>query len=307
MTHRKLILPAIFAVLFALAYDASFAADFAGQYHALDEEGATELNLREDSPGRYRGTLSFDGFPGEVVAAVRGDELVGELSEGDGESYTFTAERRADGLLLLFDDGEYLRLQNGPLPAGSAQSAPPPQYETAPGWPQDPGEPQPGSGNVSVNGQRLTPDQVAQLTQFGVQVYEGDYWYDPVCGAWGIWGGPTQGFVTPGINLAPLPAHASNGKTGVYVNGRNLTQSEHNYLMALAGGAIYPGEYWLDAQGYAGYVGGPALINYIHAAQQGRGQSQWYGNGASGWTGADGSGGVWISNPSGGTGTTVTY
>jgi hypothetical protein len=75
----------------------------------------------------------------------------------------------------------------------------------------------------------------------------------------------------------------------------------------LARGPIYPGRYWLDANGYEGFEGGPALINYVHAARQGVGGDAWYGKGSSGWTGSDGSGGVWIANPYGGTGTTVTW
>ena len=165
----------------------------------------------------------------------------------------------------------------------------------------------PAQGNVSVNGQVLSVQQLQQLAQFGIQAQAGNYWYDPVCGAWGAWGGPTAGFVQAGIPSPPLPAHASNGTTGVFVNGRNIADVELLYLQNLAQGPIYPGLYWLDAMGYAGQVGGPALINYLQAAQAQGGGGAWYGKGSSGWSSADGSGGVWIANPYGGTGTTVTY
>ena len=158
-----------------------------------------------------------------------------------------------------------------------------------------------------VNGQALTQAQLQQLANYGIQVQAGSYWYDTVCGAWGAWGGPTAGFVSAGISVPPLPAHASNGNTGVFVNGRNLRTSELNYMMALAGAPIYPGRYWLDSRGNAGFEGGPALINCLDAARQGFGVDAWYGKDSSGWTGSDGSGGIWIAIPYGGTGTTVTW
>ena len=159
---------------------------------------------------------------------------------------------------------------------------------------------------ISINGQRLTSEQVSALAQYGIQAQSGRYWYDATSGAWGAWGGPTAGFVAAGIPSAPLPANASNGSTGVHINGRNITHSELAYLQNLAGSAIAPGQYWLDSNGNAGAAGGPALINFMQAAQSRQGSS-WVGKGATGYTGADGSGGVWIANPYGGTGTTVTH
>ncbi len=34
-------------------------------------------------------------------------------------------------------------------------------------------------------------------------------------------------------------------------------------------GPVAPGRYWLDAQGYAGYEGGPAMVNLRQLASQG--------------------------------------
>src|SRR6266540_1234336 len=49
------------------------------------------------------------------------------------------------------------------------------------------------------------------------------YWYDAMSGAWGYQGGPTAGFTLPGIRLGGmLRADASNGNTGVFINGREL-------------------------------------------------------------------------------------
>lgn len=265
------------------------AAEFSGRYHSVTEDGVTELELHESDPGRYEGTLTLEGYRVSIAAVVRGEELVGELRAGDEEIHSFKAHAAAGKLLLLFDDGEYISLSPGPPPAAAAE-----RY-------------QPPSPRISINGEVMSTRQIRQLAQYGIQAEAGDYWYDPVCGAWGIWGGPTAGFVQAQIPSPPLPANASNGTTGVFVNGRNITVSEHGYLQALARSSIPPGQYWLDAMGNAGLLGGPALINYLQAARAGVGADAWYGRGSSGWTGADGSGGVWVSNPYGGTGTTVTY
>ena len=294
---------------------------FGGTYHSISEDGTAELTLKEVSAGQFEGTLTFDGYAVPIVGATRNGELVGEFREGDGEVYAFTARKSQDSLVLKFDDGEYVSLAQGPLPAGAAQPAfddrqpwppePPSQTQTQqPGQPQQPQPDQPEGSQVSVNGQPLTPQQVQQLARYGIQVQAGHYWYDPVCGAWGAWGGPTAGFVQAGIPVAPLPHNASNGNTGVFVNGRNIAYNELLYLQALAQGQIAPGRYWLDATGNAGQVGGPALINFLQAARaasSGGGTDTWYGRGSAGWSSSDGSGGVWISNPYGGTGTTVTY
>jgi hypothetical protein len=418
-------------------------AGFAGDYFLFSEDdGLITLTLSQSPDGQFTGTLTMDGYPATIVARQQGENLVGQLHEGDGEMYQFRARLGANQLDMTFDDGEYLSLQVGKPDANSWAQSPQPnapplagfpdQFPTYPsqnsppqpqagqnypqqGFPQPPqqtspqpgypqqnypqqgypqqgypqqgdsqqsypqqgypqqgypqqtypqqgypqqgnpqqgspqqgypqqgypqqGNPQqdypqqgqpnptyPGSSNpgqysqgrpnsaiqgqatMSINGQPLSPQQVQQLAQFGIQAQPGQYWYDPSCGAWGVWGMPTAGFVTAGIPVAPLPPNASNGTSGVFINGRNLPASEATYLQQLAGSPITPGQYWLNAQGDAGPVGGPAQINFLQRAKQAGGNSEWVRPGAHGWQNQDGSGGVWIQNPYGGTGTTVTY
>jgi hypothetical protein len=292
------------ALILTVAFQALMADSFAGQYHAISDYGIALLQLEGDGQGRYQGSLTIDDYPAAIVAEARGDSLVGELHEGYGEIYRFTARLTDGGLELNFESGESLLLASGPITDAELSPAWDDDYEYGPGQnAESPSAP----GELTINGRAISQQQAQTLAAYGIQAQPGNYWYDPVCGAWGIWGGPTAGFVQAGIPVPPLPAHASNGQTGVYVNGRNIAYSELQYLQTLAQGPIYPGQYWLDANGYAGAVGGPALINFLQAAQSSGSVNSWYGNGSSGWSSSDGSGGVWIANPYGGTGTSVTY
>ena len=81
---------------------------------------------------------------------------------------------------------------------------------------------------VVVNRVRLPDQQVRDLeTRWSVQVRDGRYWYDAVSGAWGMDGGPTAGWILPGLTLGGgLPPDASNGATGVFINGRQLPDQD---------------------------------------------------------------------------------
>ena len=140
-----------------------------------------------------------------------------------------------------------------------------------------------GTRKVVINGLRIDDEKVAALEQaYRVGVVDGDYWYDKATGAWGARGGPTAGFVLPGLDLGgPLQAEASGGGTGVFVNGRELHPIDLAGLRQLVG-AVYPGRYWIDAYGNCGYEGGPVLVNLLQLAQR---------NGA-------GTGGPWSHHPS---------
>lgn len=128
-------------------------------------------------------------------------------------------------------------------------------------------EPVSQPASVTINGYSIDSSDLAWLeSSYGLYVESGDYWYDPVSGAWGYWGGPTAGFLNPYMELGYAPADASGGGTGVFLNGRELHPVDLAGLQQLLG-YIYPGAYWLDAQGYFGYEGGQALGNLIYVAQ----------------------------------------
>jgi hypothetical protein len=108
------------------------------------------------------------------------------------------------------------------------------------------------SRSVFVNGEPVSDEELARLELGGVRVQDGCYWYDRVCGAWGLEGCPTAGFIQPGFSLGgPLRADASNGQTGVFIVG-----------------GVMPGRWWVDAQGNFGLEGGPLVGNLWWLAQQ---------------------------------------
>jgi hypothetical protein len=142
------------------------------------------------------------------------------------------------------------------------------------------------TSQVIVNKVQLSDQEVAALEQrYGVRIQNGAYWYDRMSGAWGVEGGPTAGFIETGLYLGgPLRADASHGNTGIFINGRQLHLHDVIALQRL--GPVFPGRYWVDAQGNFGYEGGPALGNLVLLAQM---------------AGVGGSGGPWTVSTSAGT------
>ncbi|MEE8449544.1 MAG: hypothetical protein V3S39_07915 [Thermodesulfobacteriota bacterium] len=148
-----------------------------------------------------------------------------------------------------------------------------------------------GMRAIYINGTRLSDQKALALQQAYGQVPPGRYWYDPVSGLWGVEGRPAAGLIHPGLNLGgPLRANASKGNTGVFVNGRRLPLQEFLYLQQLLG-RLRPGRYWLDAQGYTGNEGGPALLNLrALARKRSRGGNWSYHSPYGGSVGGDGQG-----------------
>jgi hypothetical protein len=107
------------------------------------------------------------------------------------------------------------------------------------------------------------------------QLPDGDYWYDTVSGAAGRWGGPVAAILPAGLGIGGrLPANASGGTTGTFINGRELHWLDVQQLIAIFG-RVQRGRFWVDANGNAGYEGGPAFVNLYSAARQARGGGGW--------------------------------
>jgi len=116
---------------------------------------------------------------------------------------------------------------------------------------------------VVVNGETLPQETVQQLQQlYNAVIPPGRYWYDPVSGAYGREGQPITGQMLAGLALGGrLQADASHGTSGVYINGRQITQGEKAFLERMCQTPVVPGRYWILANGLGGYEGGPAAFN----------------------------------------------
>ena len=131
---------------------------------------------------------------------------------------------------------------------------------------------------IIINGTQLSAKDIQALERsYGVPLQPGRYWYDKMSGLWGWEGQPTAGQIYPGLPLGgPLKSNASNGSTGVFINGRQLPVVEVQYLQQL--GTVYKGRYWMNAQGVGGFEGGPPVFDLAAAARQRSGGGLYGGN-----------------------------
>lgn len=125
--------------------------------------------------------------------------------------------------------------------------------------------------HLQFNGRPLDASGRAKLEkieqQLGLHLRDGNYWYDAKTGAFGAWGGPTVAWIPAGLDLGgQMPANCSGGGTRVFINGREIHPLDFLGLQQWIG-QVYPGRYWVDAQGNAGYEGGPMRWNLVALAQ----------------------------------------
>lgn len=128
------------------------------------------------------------------------------------------------------------------------------------------------TGKVIINGNELSTEQLLILENiYGVKAQSGNYWYDSKSGLYGITGQAAFGFMYPDHDFGTLNQNASSGNTGVFINGRELPQSEWAVWSQVLGYWIQRGSYWFDSRGNAGYEGNPyPVVNlYIAASQNG--------------------------------------
>ena len=146
-----------------------------------------------------------------------------------------------------------------PNPPSAPTAAPAPK--PAPATPQN-------VAKAVINGQDLSEVQLNEFEEtYGQRPEPGNYWYDGKSGLYGAVGYQAFGFMLPGQSYGRLSRTASNGNTGVFINGRELPVAEWLIWGQIVGAPIQPGSYWLDAQGNAGYEGSDIpLINLYLAA-----------------------------------------
>lgn len=156
-----------------------------------------------------------------------------------------------------------------------------------------------GAAQIVVNAVPLTADTVQTLQRiYPVPIQPGRYWYDPFSGAWGQEGGPIAGQMMPGLRLGgPLRADASQGNSGVFINGRQLTLGEKTYIEQSCRTPVQPARYWVNPYGIGGFEGGPPSFNLALCAGAG-GQSRGGGSSTRTFCDPDGScrsSGLWGS------------
>ena len=241
-----------------------------------ETEPAITLTLHDAADGSVRGTLSEAGEAMPLVARRSGSGFAGKVGPG-GSEMQFKATEQGDHVVLDIGAGsEAQRISFNRVRAGDDA-------------PMVPGAA--GKRHVVINESRLSDEEVLRAEQtYRIQIPDANYWYDRTLGAWGGKGGPTAGFISPGLDLGgTLHADASAGTTRVFVNGRELPTSDLMALLQITG-AIAPGRYFITGQGLAGYEGGPAQWNLAAMVAQsgggGGGSNTWQGKltGSSGFS-----------------------
>ncbi|CAI9104419.1 OLC1v1003087C1 [Oldenlandia corymbosa var. corymbosa] len=83
---------------------------------------------------------------------------------------------------------------------------------------------------VYINGRPLSPQELLQLHSCRnppKKIKPGRYWYDKISGYWGKVGHPPSQVISPMMDIGGiLDQKASNGKSNVMINGREITKKE---------------------------------------------------------------------------------
>jgi len=244
---------------------------FTGSYSADGIFGPVILDLEQQEDGSVSGTLEGNSLTFELTGTAEGDQLQGEVI---GQPIVLTGIKFEGDIQLSLTELNILGL---PAPEttqvldftqiGETEST---EESIQP----------PTEGAVIINQVTLSETQKNELAElYGATPLPGNYWYDSMSGLYGAIGFPAYGFMQAGHRFGTLKRKASNGKTKVFVNNRELPQDEWAVWSHMLGYWIEPGNYWLDAYGNAGYVGvATPVVNLYQAAVQ----NSYRGQGGSG-------------------------
>ncbi|EWH09531.1 hypothetical protein DS2_11888 [Catenovulum agarivorans DS-2] len=112
------------------------------------------------------------------------------------------------------------------------------------------------SKEIVINQKVLSAQQIEQLEmKLGYDIQSGHYWYDAESGLWGIANGPALGQTQKGlIKNSKLAAKASNGGSGVFINGRELCAQEIVFCQQQTEHVLAKGHYRLNESGQLGLI-----------------------------------------------------
>jgi hypothetical protein len=275
----KVLATSVICILLTLLTTVLMAQDFSGQYSIQTAEGSVTLTL-QNNQGNYSGNLSGNRMSFQIQGTVLNGMLSGTVGAED-EGLLFQAELDGNELTFVmvemdfYGNPDYATAQTLTFQNQAAVDDTEKKEEQQ--------ENKEKKGDVVINNKALTEEQIAKIEQtYGIKPLPGNYWYDAKSGLYGVVGYQAYGFMLPNHNFGNMDRNASNGNTGVFVNGREIPMSEYTVWSSMVGSWIQPGAYWLDHTGNAGYEGNPIpVINLYQAAQQrayrggGGGDNQW--------------------------------
>ena len=154
-----------------------------------------------------------------------------------------------------------------------------------------PAEPPSQTRHIVVNGIPLSDSEIKIIEDLsgrplpaGTKV---EWWYDPKTGIVGFPGKPMHGRLWPELEVGgPLRADASNGDSGVFLNGRELTSREAEDISRLLGTAM-SNRYSLDADLNLGIEGGARIGNLAELLEKAK-QKGYFERTEGGYIGSDG-------------------
>jgi hypothetical protein len=242
-------------ILLMFLIESSMADSYVGSFRGQLEGEQYQLIIGSKTFGQYEGELRVGNEKVTLNASRFGDRISGQIGSGD-EGFGFVAQIQDSKLVLQDEDGETIVFER----ESEATSS---ELDTGFGLSE--------GRQVYINRVQLDLASLQAIESQGqVPIADGRYWYDVNTGAWGVEGGPTAGFIYPWLPLpTSMPVDISGSGTGIFINGREIHPLDQQALYKLFG-VTYQGNFWMDAQGNIGYVGGPAIANILQATQSAR-------------------------------------
>ncbi|WP_440904343.1 hypothetical protein ACMZOO_16220 [Catenovulum sp. SX2] len=109
------------------------------------------------------------------------------------------------------------------------------------------------SKEVVINQQVLSAEQIEHIEmKLGYDIQAGHYWYDAESGLWGLANQAAIGQTQKGLVNNKVLTNASNGHSGVFINGRELCQQEAYFCQQHSKHKLAKGHYWLNEAGHLG-------------------------------------------------------